>query len=179
MSLSIRAATPLDRRALEGLCAMLLREHQQRFPSCYPALPPDRAAAHYAAEWQRRLESDPTCLVWLAADRAPVGFLAGEVWTRPVGQPTAVWFGEWMYVVPECRGEGIGLALFRALIAACRARGLTHVECLSTAGDRQWQRRGWTETACRYTRPVEALAADVTRAAAAFPWLAAQEDVEP
>jgi GNAT superfamily N-acetyltransferase len=173
MSLVVRAATALDRRALEGLCAALLREHQQRHPHTYPALPPDAAAALYAAEWQRRLESDPTCLVWLAADRAPVGFLAAEVWTRPVGQPTAVLYGEWMYVVPEWRGQGVGLALFRLLVAACRARGLTHVECQTVAGDRQWERRGWTEVARRYMRPVDALATDVERAALDFPWLTA------
>jgi GNAT superfamily N-acetyltransferase len=165
MSLVVRAATALDRRALELLCAALLREHQQRYPHAYPALPPDTAAAHYAADWQRRLDTDPTCLVWLATDRAPVGFLAAEVWTRPVGQPTAVLFGEWMYVAPECRGQGIGLLLFGQLIAACRARGLTHVECQTVMGDRQWARRGWTATATRYMRPLEDLAADVDRAA--------------
>jgi GNAT superfamily N-acetyltransferase len=171
MSLVVRVATPLDRRALETLCAMLLREHQHRFPHAYPVLPPDAAAAVYATEWQRRLDTDPTSLVWLAADRAPVGFLAAEVWTRPVGQPTAVLYAEWFYVVPDCRGQGIGVALQRLLIDACRQRGLTHVECQTVAGDRQWQRRGWTEVASRYMRPVDALAADVERAARDFAWL--------
>jgi GNAT superfamily N-acetyltransferase len=178
MSLLIRAAGPLDRNALEGLCAALLREHQHRFADVYPMLPPDTAAAAYAAEWGRRLDSDPTCLVWLAVDRAPVGFLAAEVWTRPVGQPTAVLFGEWMYVHPDCRGQGIGLALFRHLVAACRARGLTHVECQTVAGDRQWQRRGWTEVARRFMRPVEALAADVERRAHEFAWLTVPQEDE-
>ena len=175
----MRAATPLDRHALERLCAMLLREHQHRYPQTYPALPPDAAAAVYAAEWQRRLESDPTCLVWLAADRAPVGFLAAEVWTRSVGQPTAYLYAEWFFVVPECRGQGIGVALQRLLIDACRARGLTHVECQTVGGDRQWQRRGWTEVASRYMRPVDALAADVERAAADFEWLTAAPTEDP
>jgi GNAT superfamily N-acetyltransferase len=179
MSLIVRAATALDHRALEGLCAALLREHQARFEYAYPALPPDTAAAYYAAEWQRRLGTDPTCLVWLADDRAPVGFLAAEVWTRPVGQPTAVCFGEWMYVRPECRGQGIGLLLIRHLITACRARGLTHVECQTVAGDRQWARRSWTQTAARYMRPVDALAGDVDRAAAGLPPLEAEEEEEP
>ncbi len=167
MSLVIRAAEPGDVRGLEQLCALLLREHQQRFPHCYPALPPDTAAAQYAAEWRQRLEAkDLTCLVWLAVDRAPVGFLAGEVWRRPVGQPTHVLFAEWLYVAPEARHQGIALALFRHLIAACRAHGLTHVECLTVVGDPQWQRRGWTATATRYMRPVEDLAHDIDRAAA-------------
>jgi GNAT superfamily N-acetyltransferase len=178
MSLTIRAAGPMDRHALEGLCAALLREHQQRFAEVYPTLPPDAAAALYAAEWARRLEGDPTCLVWLAVDRAPVGFLAVELWTRPIGQPTAVCFGEWLYVAPEARGQGISLALIRKLVSECTARGITHVECQTVAGDRQWQRRGWTEVARRYMRPVDALGADVERAARRFGWLHGNAEAE-
>jgi GNAT superfamily N-acetyltransferase len=171
MTLIIRAAGPTDRAALEGLCAELLREHQQRFPDLYPTQPPDAAAAVYAAEWARRLDADPTCLVWLAIDRAPVGFLAVELWTRPIGQPTAYCFGEWFYVSPDARGQGISLALVRQLVAACTARGITHVELQTVAGDRQWQRRGWTETARRYMRPVEELTSDIERSALRFGWL--------
>ena len=169
MSLVIRAAGPLDRHALEGLCAQLLREHQERFTPVYPALPPDTAAATYAAEWAQRLGTDPTCLVWLAADRAPVGFLAAEVWTRPVGQPAVIIFGEWLYVVPAERHQGISIALLRRLVAVARERGATHVECLTVAGDRQWQRRGWRLVAERYARAVDALAADLERVAPDYP----------
>jgi GNAT superfamily N-acetyltransferase len=176
MSLIVRAAGPMDRHALEGLCAELLREHQVRYPEIYPTLPPDAAAARYAAEWARRLESDPTCLVWLAVDRAPVGFLAVELWTRPIGQPTAVCFGEWLYVAPDARGQGISLALIRQLVSACKARDITHVECQTVAGDRQWQRRGWTEVARRYMRPLDLLATDIERAARHFPWLHVNAD---
>jgi GNAT superfamily N-acetyltransferase len=84
-----------------------------------------------------------------------------------------------MYVRPECRGQGIGLLLIRHLITACRARGLTHVECQTVAGDRQWARRGWTQTAARYMRPVDALAADVDRAAAGLPPREPEEDEVP
>jgi GNAT superfamily N-acetyltransferase len=171
MSLTIRAAGPMDRHALEGLCAQLLREHQERFPDVYPKLPPDAAAALYAAEWARRLEDDPTCLVWLAVDRAPVGFLAAGLWTRPIGQPTAYCFAEWIYVVPDARGQGISLALLRQLVTACNARQITHIECLAVPGDQQWQRRNCTEVARRWMRPVDALAADVERAAQPFAWL--------
>jgi GNAT superfamily N-acetyltransferase len=179
MSLTIRAAGPMDRHALEGLCADLLREHQQRFPDVYPTLPPDAAAAMYAAEWARRLDGDPTCLVWLAMDRAPVGFLAVDVWTRPIGQPTAVAFGEWFYVAPAHRGQGISLALVRQLVSTCTARGITHVECLTVSGDRQWQRRGWTEVARRYMRSVEDLGGDIERAAHRFTWLHVNAEDEP
>jgi GNAT superfamily N-acetyltransferase len=169
MSFQVYDAGPPDRRALEMLCTRLLREHQERFPDCYPALPPETAAAAYADEWAARLGTDPNCLVWLAVDRAPVGFLAAEVWTRPIGQPTAICFGEWLYVHPEARHQGIAIALIRRLVAACHARGLTHVECQTVAGDRQWQRRGWTEVGRRYMRPVDALAADLERAAVGRP----------
>ncbi|HSS55506.1 MAG TPA: GNAT family N-acetyltransferase [Gaiellales bacterium] len=179
MSLAIRAAGPLDRHALEGLCAQLLREHQDRFADVYPTLPPDAAAALYAAEWARRLDADPTCLVWLAVDRAPVGFLAAEVWTRPIGQPTAIAFGEWLYVSPEQRGQGVALALVRQLVTACRERGLTHVELQTVAGDRQWQRRGWAEVSRRYMRPVDALADDVEQAAHRFTWLRVNAEGKP
>jgi GNAT superfamily N-acetyltransferase len=97
--------------------------------------------------------------------------LAVELGSRPIGQPTAYCFGEWLYVAPEARGQGISLALFRQLVRACTARGITHVECQTVAGDRQWQRRGWTETARRYMRPVDQLAGDVERAALRFGWL--------
>lgn len=176
MSLTIRRAGPLDRHALEGLCAQLLREHQARFESAYPALPPDAAAAYYAAEWAQRLGSDPTCLVWLATDRAPVGFLAAEVWRRPVGQPPLVCFGEWLYVVPGERHQGIALALTAELITAARAHGATHIECLTVAGDRQWQQRGWRRVAERYARSVDALAADLERVAPDYPFARLRHD---
>jgi GNAT superfamily N-acetyltransferase len=105
-----------------------------------------------------------------------VGFLAAEVWTRPIGQPTAICFGEWLYVHPEARHQGVAIALIRRLVAASHARGLTHVECQTVAGDRQWQRRGWTEVGRRYMRSVDALAADLDRAAVGLP--CAQESSE-
>jgi len=170
MSLTIRAAGPLDRHALEALCADLLREHRDRYGPLYPAFAPDLAAAAYAAEWYDRLRhGDPKCLVWLATDRAPVGFLAAEECLRSVGEPARYCFAEWLYVRPDDRHQGIALALIGRMVAACRERGLTHVECQTVAGDIQWQRRGWTPTAVRHMRPVDGLAADVDRAASDYP----------
>jgi GNAT superfamily N-acetyltransferase len=163
--ITIRPAHAADRVALEGLCAALLDEHQQQFPDAYPALPPLRAAATYAAEWTQRLAvADPACLIWLAADHVPVGFIVAEATTRSVGQPRQVAFAEWWYVAPEVRGRGVGRALERALVAGCQRLGLSHVECHAVPGDLQWARRGWQRTSIAYCREVDAFARDLALA---------------
>jgi GNAT superfamily N-acetyltransferase len=148
-----RAAAPTDAHALELLLARLIREHESHFPGAYPTLPPDEAAAHFAAGYAPRLGTDPNLVAVLAVDRAPVGCLVGDVITRAVGRPATVCFVEWFFVEPEARGEGIGRALVRAGLRCLGALGVTHVECQSVPGDRQWQRRGWQETARRYVAP--------------------------
>jgi ribosomal protein S18 acetylase RimI-like enzyme len=157
MSLVIRTAEPNDRRALELLLAGLMREHQSRYPDAYPKLPPEDAAALYAAAYVARLPQDPSLVAVLAVDRAPVGLLVGEVTTRVVGRPATVCFVEWFYVAPESRGLGIGRALIRAGMTILRVHGVTHVELASAPGDRQWQRRGWQETARRYVASMESV----------------------
>lgn len=166
MSLTIyRAAAAADAHALELLLARLIREHESQFPGAYPTLPPDEAAARFAAGYAPRLGSDPGLVAVLAADRAPVGCLVGEVLTRPVGRPATVCFVEWFFVEPDARGQGVGRALVRAGLRALAVLGVTHIECQSVPGDRQWQRRGWQETARRYVAPF----ADVAR------WVALEE----
>jgi GNAT superfamily N-acetyltransferase len=165
MSLVIRAAEPGDRRALELLVAGLIREHQHAFPAAYPRFAPDEAAAAFVASYVPRLATDPKLVAVLAVDRAPVGCLVGDVLTRAVGRPATVCFVEWFYVEPEARGDGIGRALVRAGLQHIAALGVTHVECQSVPGDRQWARRGWQETARRYVAPY----ADVAR------WVALEE----
>jgi GNAT superfamily N-acetyltransferase len=150
MSLVIRTAESGDRRALELLLAALMREHQRAYPDAYPALPPEAAAALYATSYMPRLTQDPSLVAVLAVDRAPVGCLVGEVSVRVVGQPATVCFVEWFYVEPESRGLGIGRALGRAGMTILRAHGVTHVECRSVPGDKQWSRRGWKEIARSY-----------------------------
>jgi GNAT superfamily N-acetyltransferase len=160
MSLNIyRAQSPTDRRALETLLARLMREHQTRYPDTYPRVQPDDAAARIAAGYAPRLGNDLRLVAVLAADRAPVGCLVGEVVARAVGQPATSCFVEWFFVEPEERGQGIGRALVRAGLRCLAAQGVTHIECQSVPGDRQWARRGWLETARRYVAPF----ADVAR----------------
>jgi GNAT superfamily N-acetyltransferase len=166
MSLVIRTAEPGDRRHLELLLAALMREHQRTYPDAYPNLPPEEAAALYAAAYVERLPEDPSLVAVLAVDRAPVGCLVGEVSARIVGRPATVGFIEWFYVEPESRGLGIGRALMRAGLSIARAHGVTHLECRSVPGDKQWQRRGWQETARHYAAPFAQVAA----------WVGLEED---
>jgi GNAT superfamily N-acetyltransferase len=159
--LVIRPAMRADVRVLVPLLAAHILEHQARHPDTYPRLTPTTAAVRYGAEWLRRLELDPTCHVWLAADRDIRGMLAGEVWSRPVGEPTPVFFAEWLYVIPEYRGAGLARALWRTCVAYCEAHGISTVEGVVMASDTQWHRRGWRVVSTRVVRPVTALAADV------------------
>ena len=159
MSLVIRTAEPGDRRNLELLLAALIREHQRTYPDAYPNLPPEEAAALYVTSYVPRLTQDPGLVAVLAVDRAPVGCLVGEVSVRVVGRPATVGFIEWFYVEPESRGLGIGRALMRAGLSIARAHGVTHLECRSVPGDKQWQRRGWQETARHYAAPFAHVAA--------------------
>src|SRR5215470_10846069 len=130
----VRRADARDVGTLSSMLGELLAEHQARHPETYPRVDPVAGAAFYGAEWGRRLGVDPTCNVWLAADRDIRGFLAGEVWARPVGEPPSAFFVEWVYVVPEHRKSGICRALFRdGLLPYCRRNGIDVVE---RSGDR-------------------------------------------
>ena len=159
---TIRQATTVDVPVLRSMLRALLTEHQNRFPDIFPHVDPESGAMHYAAEWDRRLGADPACSVWLAADRDTRGFLAGEVWSRAVGEPPASFYIEWVYVVPEHRKTGISRALFReGLIPYCRRHGIGVVEGRTVPGDTQWSERGWDTTALCVKRDLDALAADV------------------
>ena len=164
--LVIRPATYGDaEHYVRPLLEALVREQVARFPDAYPRPEPFATAALWVDTWRRRLEAgDESVRVWLAADRAPLGMVAGEVWTRPVGKPSNVFFGEWLYVVPEERHRGVGLELQRAMVDFCQRAGLSHIECRALAGDPQWQARGWRVTSAEYTRPVDEYAADLARA---------------
>jgi GNAT superfamily N-acetyltransferase len=158
----IRAATAGDAGMLATMLGALLHEHQHHYPDTYPRLDPERAAAFYGTEWARRLDADPACHAWLATDRDCRGFLAGEVWARPVGEPPAAFFVEWIYVVPEHRKSGLARALFRdGLLPYCRRHGIDVVEGRTVPGDTQWTGRGWAQTAQSVMRGVDALTLDV------------------
>jgi GNAT superfamily N-acetyltransferase len=158
----IRPAMPTDIRVLAEMLEALIREHETQYPETYPKLEAHSAAAHYAAEWHRRLQDDPACHVWLATDRDVRGFLAGEVWSRLVGEPPVSFFMEWLYVVPEHRRGGIARALYReGLLPYCRRHGIDVLEGRIEPGDMQWSRRGWAIVAQSIMRGVDAVALDV------------------
>jgi len=162
MSRVVRPALPTDIRVLAQMLEALIREHEARYPDAYPKHDAHAAAMHYAAEWDRRLQDDPACNVWLATDRDVRGFLAGEVWSRSVGEPPAAFFVEWLYVTPEHRNTGISRALFReGLIPYCRRYGIGVIEGRTVPGDAQWAARGWATTALCIMRGVDALERDV------------------
>jgi GNAT superfamily N-acetyltransferase len=158
----VRPADANDVGTLVPLLVALLAEHQERFPGTYPRLEPVAAAAYYGAEWGRRLGGDPSCHVWLVADRDVRGFLAGEVWSRPVGEPPSAFYVEWIYVIPDARGTGAARALFRdGLLPYCRRHGIDVVEGRTVPGDAQWRERGWATIAHTVMRDVDALTLDV------------------
>src|SRR5215475_4740542 len=160
--LTVRHAGRGDVRALHEMLRALITEHERRYPDAYPRLEPYRAAEHYALEWERRLETHPTCGVWLATDRDTRGFLAGEVWSRSVGEPPTAFFMEWLYVVPEHRGTGIARALYRdGLLPYCRRYGIDVLEGRIEPGDMQWSRRGWAVVTHTIMRGIDAVALDV------------------
>lgn len=158
-----RVAQRVDVPALRGMLCALIAEHEGRFQGTFPRLAPADAAMHYGADWERRLGLDDTCGVWLAVDRDTRGFLAGEVWSRAVGEPPVSFYVEWLYVVPEHRKTGISLALWRELIRFCQRRGIGVVEARTVPGDTQWSERGWQTTALCIKRDLEALAHDVAK----------------
>jgi len=158
----VRHAEAADVRELGRMLERLMMEHERNYPDTYPRHDPHEAARFYAEEWGRRLGVDPTCHVWLAADRDVRGFLAGEVWSRPVGEPPSAFYVEWVYVVPEHRKTGISRALFRdGLLPYCRRYGIPVVEGRTVPGDTQWAERGWAITAISVMRGVDALELDV------------------
>jgi len=158
----VRPAQGADVPALGRMLERLMAEHQFQYPETYPRLEPYEAARFYAEEWGRRLGVDPTCHVWLAADRDMRGFLAGEVWQRPVGEPPSAFFMEWLYVVPEHRGTGIARALYRdGLLPYCRRYGIGVLEGRIEPGDTQWSRRGWAVVAHSIMRGIDAVSLDV------------------
>ena len=84
----------------------------------------------------------------------PVGFVAFSDGT-PVGAgalkaesiPTHNHLSPWAaagFVLPECRGRGIGAALLAALVAHARSLGYNHVFCGTSTAESLLQRSGWS-----------------------------------
>jgi GNAT superfamily N-acetyltransferase len=160
MELIRRAAfadVPALRRGFAHLVAEL--EAARRVP--YPSYTADDLDA-FTLLLAQRLEQDPTLLAYVAVDDETgdlLGFLAGELTQRRVGQPAIFCAAHWLYVAPAARGTGVARALVRAGCADLAALGVTHVELAAVTGDEQWAARGWQPYLTHYVLPLEAIAA--------------------
>ena len=97
-------------------------------------------------------------LLLLASDREPVGVaVLSYTYALEHGGPAA-WLDE-LYVVPERRGKGIGLALLKRGMAAARRAGCVFMELEVVAGHgraaRLYLREGFRKLPrTRYSRPL-------------------------
>ena len=79
--------------------------------------------------WREMLSPDRMFLVAETEKGALAGFIAGEIRAFEFGQPAA----GWVYAVqidPRQRVKGIGTALFEAIVARFREKGVTRVRTL-------------------------------------------------
>ena len=113
---AIRPAEPADLPAISALDARLTGEakapYWQRMLESYGGGPPDR---HF--------------LVAETARGALAGFIVGEVRAWEFGQPPAGWVFA-IQVDPKLRLKGTGTALFEALCARFKERGVARVRTL-------------------------------------------------
>jgi ribosomal protein S18 acetylase RimI-like enzyme len=159
--MSVRRATFADIPALRRLFAALVADLEAARPVAYPT--------HTAADLDaftlltaRRLETDPTLLLYVAVDDAsgePVAFLGGEIAQRALGQPRVFGAAHWLYVAPAARGQGLARALVRLACEDLAAVGITHVELAALRGDLQWATRGWIPYLIHHVLPLEAVMA--------------------
>lgn len=138
--MNVREATPADERTVRALTEAIFAENWDR-PWPAPEVAP--------AIWEGRL-------VLLAEEEGEaVGFAFGEIPARGPAHVNIV------YVRPERRREGITKALLAEFAARARAVGAEHltldVATRNEAGQKVWQRLGFTEWARRLTVPIEAL----------------------
>jgi GNAT superfamily N-acetyltransferase len=79
--------------------------------------------------WRDMLAPDRHFLVAMTEDGALAGFIAGEIRAWEFGQPAAGWVFA-IQIEPGLRQHGIGSALFEALIARFKERGVSRVRTL-------------------------------------------------
>ncbi len=119
--MTIRPATPADATTVHRL-VLALAAYEKAGPDDVSATPETLAAA-LAPDAQPAL----TALLAFAGDGEPAGlalfFPAYSTWRANWGV-----YLEDLFVRPEHRGQGIGLALFRAVAAAAVARGAERLE---------------------------------------------------
>jgi GNAT superfamily N-acetyltransferase len=157
----IRRATFADVPALRRLFAALVADLEAARPVAYPTHTMDDLDA-FTLLTARRLETDPTLLLYIAVDDAsgePVAFLGGEIAQRALGQPRVFGAAHWLYVAPEARGQGIARALVRLACEDLAAVGITHVELAALRGDLQWATRGWIPYLIHHVLPLDAVIA--------------------
>jgi GNAT superfamily N-acetyltransferase len=175
--MSVRRATFADVPALRRLFAALVADLEAARPVAYPTHTADDLDA-FTLLTARRLETDPTLLLYVAVDDAsgePVAFLGGEIAQRALGQPRVFGAAHWLYVAPEARGHGVARALVRRACEDLVAIGVTHVELAALRGDLQWATRGWIPYLIHHVLPLEAVMAG----AAERPVPAAPEPAPP
>ncbi|WP_412069541.1 N-acetyltransferase family protein [Rubrivirga sp. IMCC43871] len=119
--MTLRPATPAD-AALVCTLVHELADYEKAPASEVPATP-DAFAVALAPSAEPRLG----CLLAFAADGDPAGvaifFPAFSTWRAGWGL-----YLEDLFVRPEHRGQGVGLALFRAVAAEAVARGAERLE---------------------------------------------------
>lgn len=108
----------------------------------------------------QKLRDDPNfgCFVAIIGRRC-VGFVGGELLTRPLGTPHAFAQAHWLYVVPRHRGKGVARQLIAAGAMWIAAHNIEVLECFGHTGDDGWARRGFTPYLTKYYMPLPALAA--------------------
>jgi GNAT superfamily N-acetyltransferase len=157
----IRRATFADIPALRRLFAALVADLEAARPVAYPTHTADDLDA-FTLLTARRLETDPTLLLYVAVDDASgelVAFLGGEIAQRALGQPRIFGAAHWLYVAPAARGQGLARALVRLACEDLAAVGITHVELAALRGDLQWATRGWIPYLIHHVLPLEAVIA--------------------
>jgi ribosomal protein S18 acetylase RimI-like enzyme len=167
--MAIRRATFADVPALRGLFAQLVAELEATRPVAYPTHNADDLDA-FTLLTARRIETDPTLLVYVAVDDATgeaLGFLGGEIAQRALGQPRIFGAAHWLYVAPAARGQGIARALVRLACEDLVTAGITHVELAALRGDLQWATRGWIPYLIHHVLPLEAVVAGAAERPAA------------
>jgi ribosomal protein S18 acetylase RimI-like enzyme len=158
---TVRRATFADVPALRRLFAALVVELEAMRPVAYPTHTADDLDA-FTLLTARRLETDPTLLLYVAVDDASgelVAFLGGEIAQRALGQPRIFGNAHWLYVMPAARGQGAARALVRLACQDLAAVGITHVELAALRGDLQWATRGWIPYLIHHVLPLDAVIA--------------------
>jgi|SRR5215470_9286923 len=161
----IRRAAFADVPGLRRLFAALVAELETtRGPILYPVHGP-ADLDNFTLLAARRIDQDPTCLVYVAVDEETgelLGFLGGEISERALGEPHVFCAAHWLYIVPTSRGRGVARALVRRGCEDLDALGITHVELNALAGDTQWHARGWLPYLVHHALPLAAVQAGVT-----------------